>query len=145
MQTTFTYIGTVRGQGRPRFGRHGAYENPKDTAYKTELQEAYRRHCAIVFPDEPLLVSIAVMRCLPKSRPKRIKFEQDTCKPDIDNIAKAVLDALNGLAWVDDKQVADLYVLKFPRIRFDDGLDRMRITIATIDNDLVYPYLFEVE
>jgi Holliday junction resolvase RusA-like endonuclease len=34
-------------------------------------------------------------------------------KPDADNLAKAVLDALNGLAWNDDSQVAILYVAKW--------------------------------
>ena len=28
-----------------------------------------------------------------------------TKKPDIDNMQKAVLDALNGLAWDDDSQI----------------------------------------
>ena len=36
-----------------------------------------------------------------------------TGKPDADNLAKAVLDALNGLAWNDDSQVAVLYVAKW--------------------------------
>ena len=35
------------------------------------------------------------------------------CKPDVDNIAKAVLDALNGVIWVDDKQVVELTVKKY--------------------------------
>lgn len=30
--------------------------------------------------------------------------------PDCDNIAKAILDALNGHAWDDDKQVTQVYV-----------------------------------
>ena len=33
-------------------------------------------------------------------------------KPDCDNIAKAVLDALNGLAYKDDSQVTELTVRK---------------------------------
>lgn len=36
-----------------------------------------------------------------------------TGKPDADNLAKAVLDALNGLAWNDDSQVAILSVAKW--------------------------------
>lgn len=31
---------------------------------------------------------------------------------DIDNYAKLVLDALNGRAWLDDKQIAQLYIVK---------------------------------
>ena len=35
-----------------------------------------------------------------------------TKKPDADNIAKAILDALNGLAFYDDAQVVYLQVSK---------------------------------
>lgn len=35
-----------------------------------------------------------------------------TKKPDVDNIVKIVLDALNGLAWHDDAQVTFLAVSK---------------------------------
>lgn len=33
-------------------------------------------------------------------------------KPDADNVAKSILDALNGLAYKDDSQVANLLVFK---------------------------------
>ena len=33
-------------------------------------------------------------------------------RQDVDNVAKAVLDALNGVAWVDDTQVQRLLVTK---------------------------------
>ena len=33
-------------------------------------------------------------------------------RQDVDNVAKAVLDALNGVAWVDDTQVERLLVTK---------------------------------
>lgn len=32
---------------------------------------------------------------------------------DVDNVAKAVLDALNGLWWADDRQVAALYAKQY--------------------------------
>ena len=35
-----------------------------------------------------------------------------TTKPDTDNIAKSILDSLNGIAYLDDKQVVDLRVRK---------------------------------
>lgn len=34
-------------------------------------------------------------------------------KPDIDNVCKIILDALNGIAYHDDKQVVDLGIRKF--------------------------------
>ncbi len=53
----------------------------------------------------------------PKSLSKKKKEEllyqiNYTKKPDADNIAKAILDALNGLAYKDDSQVSALLVLK---------------------------------
>ena len=46
-----------------------------------------------------------------------------TKKCDIDNIVKSVLDALNGVAYKDDKQVVCIYSTKkyscMPRIEID--------------------------
>jgi Holliday junction resolvase RusA-like endonuclease len=33
-------------------------------------------------------------------------------RPDLDNLVKAVLDALNGLAWRDDAQIHTLHISK---------------------------------
>jgi Holliday junction resolvase RusA-like endonuclease len=33
-------------------------------------------------------------------------------KPDIDNVSKCILDALNGIAYEDDNQVVELNVIK---------------------------------
>ncbi|MBR2256246.1 MAG: RusA family crossover junction endodeoxyribonuclease [Blautia sp.] len=52
-----------------------------------------------------------------------------TKKPDIDNIAKAALDALNGLAWHDDSQVVSLLVRK--RYCSEAGLD---VIIKSLDD-----------
>lgn len=65
----------------------------------------------------PVSVRIDVYRALPASRPKRTVSEPDTVTPDADNIAKAVLDGLNGVAYVDDKQVVELHVYKHDRVR----------------------------
>ena len=52
------------------------------------------------------------------------------CKPDVDNIGKIALDALNGLAWTDDKQVTALIVRK----KYDrrGGIGRLNIRITDI-------------
>lgn len=144
MQCTFEYVGKVRGQGRPRFGKHGAYETPQDTAYKKDIANAYKAQGGLWFGDAALSVSITVIRHLPADRPKRVKSEPDTFKPDIDNIAKAVLDALNGVAYEDDKQVVTLNVNEYPRIRTANDNDFIRVTIATVSQGTVYPYVFEV-
>lgn len=78
-------------------------------------QEWGNRPCAPA--GVPVTVRILTTRPMPKSRPKRIVTEPDVYKPDADNIAKLVLDALNGIAWSDDTQVTGLYVYKCDRMR----------------------------
>ena len=63
----------------------------------------------------PLMVEILLLFPRPgrlrwKSRPMPRDWHQ--ARPDAENCAKAVLDALTGLLWVDDKQVTDLRVQK---------------------------------
>lgn len=45
-------------------------------------------------------------------------------KPDTDNLVKAIADALNGVAYLDDKQICSLKVKKFYGVR---GLVKIRI------------------
>ena len=49
-----------------------------------------------------------------------------TLKADADNIAKAVCDALNGIAYKDDKQIVSLTVLKV----WTDGIERVEVDIS---------------
>ena len=46
-----------------------------------------------------------------KTRP--MPLEVKTTKPDLDNLAKAVMDALNGVAWIDDAQVCKIVLSKW--------------------------------
>jgi Holliday junction resolvase RusA-like endonuclease len=134
MRARFVYRGTVRGQGRPRFGNGRTYEAAEDRAYKKAIAAAYKEQCGEWFGDAELRVSIHVSRPLPKSRPKRIEWEPDTCKPDADNIAKAVLDSLNGIAFEDDRQASEVSTVKHPRRR---GLetDLLIVEIETIERN----------
>jgi Holliday junction resolvase RusA-like endonuclease len=45
-------------------------------------------------------------------RPKSAKRDRPTTRPDIDNYAKLVLDALNGFVWADDSQVVKIEAVK---------------------------------
>ena len=46
-----------------------------------------------------------------KTRP--MPLEAKTTKPDLDNLAKAVMDSLNGVAWIDDAQVCKIVLSKW--------------------------------
>ena len=122
---SFDVCGKVRGKGRPRFTRGGHPYTPKTTRdYERLIMAAYEN--APERPPEPfsgpLDVTIVTSRQLPKSAPKSIIREPDTHKPDADNIAKVVLDALNGVAWLDDAQVTSLTVMKLDRTREPERL-----------------------
>lgn len=112
----------VRGKARVRFfraGKHvGTYNEDETAAAMHEVRRAFLDAGGERAPKgEEVAVFIDTLRKLPKSRKKSIACEPDTFKPDIDNIAKLVLDALNGVAWADDSQVTGLYVRKGNRYR----------------------------
>lgn len=115
----FEVRGEVVGSARPRVTRHGTYMPAKTRRYRETIKGNFIEQGGRVMRG-PLSVRIDVYRKLPKSRPKRMESEPDTYKPDVDNIAKNVLDALNGLAWEDDSQVVALTVRKWPRRRDDE-------------------------
>lgn len=68
--------------------------------------------------DKPIKAVIIAEFEPPKSisKKKRLELIEEvisyTKKPDIDNIAKIILDGLNGVAYKDDNQVAELRVYK---------------------------------
>lgn len=110
----------VKGKGRVRFVKQtGRTYTPDATAEAMErIRQAYIAAGGAKAPEgAEVSVHITTLRPLPKSRPKRIESEPDIYKPDVDNIAKLVLDALNGCAWHDDTQVTELVVGKCERVR----------------------------
>lgn len=121
-------VAEVMGAPRPRHMRNGHTYMPDEyTAYKRRIAEAYRAAGGADMGSAPIAVTIDVMRELPGSRPKRVGCEPDTFKPDVDNVAKGVMDALNGVAYADDSQVVSLCVLKCDRTR---NPTRMRVTVT---------------
>lgn len=90
-------------------------------------------HAHVAPKGTPVRVAIATERDVMSTFRKRDgDVHHDTQKPDADNDAKLVLDALNGVAWDDDQQVTDLHVIKRDRTR--GTAPRMLITIEWEDN-----------
>lgn len=111
------YYGPVKGQARPRFTHAGSvYDAPDMKAYKAAIRRAWVEQAGECY-EGPIVVKIHAYRPMPKSTPRSVERLPWTCKPDADNIAKAVLDALTGVAWHDDKQVVRLEVTKHDRTR----------------------------
>ena len=66
-----------------------------------------QRHAGVRFAP-PIILEVNAYFAIPKSYPKKKaalcsqNILRPTCKPDMDNIVKAVADALNGVAYRDD-------------------------------------------
>lgn len=130
----------VRGKARPRFSCRGHAYTPAETRNAERavlaafLHETGRREGdPPLFAAGPVAVEVAVFMPLPKRVPKREESRPYTVKPDADNVAKLVLDALNGHAWRDDSQVVDLHIVKMPRTR---GLEpETRVLVAPLGRE----------
>lgn len=123
----FTIPGDPRGKARPRVVRlkNGAsmsYTPDKTVAYEELIRQRFRQQWSsteLPFPDKtPVCVMITACFGIPKSTSKKARTAMlsgqtyPTKKPDVDNVVKIVLDALNGFAWHDDAQVIDLHISK---------------------------------
>jgi Holliday junction resolvase RusA-like endonuclease len=84
--------------------------------------------------DEPLKVDIDAFFGIPQSKSKKWQrgaldgSTRPTKKPDVDNIAKIVMDGLNGIVWIDDVLIVELSVRK----HYSDR-PRMVVTVHRLD------------
>lgn len=125
----FAVMGTPVGKGRPRafaFRGHARMFTPKKTAtYESIVRGAFLQECGGQSPlSVPLSVSIACYFPYPKSAywpvnknhngelREEWKDKPYTGKPDLDNVAKAILDGLNEVAFEDDSQIVGLQITK---------------------------------
>ena len=118
----FTVPGEPVGKGRPRVVRNNGftrtYTPEKTASYENLVKLEFQRQGGRMLKVGPVKVWINADFRIPKSVSKRKREAmvaghiRPTRKPDADNIAKVVCDALNGLAWHDDSQVVMLHVEK---------------------------------
>jgi len=76
----------------------------------------------IKYNDAPVRAFIIAYMEIPKSysdarRKRCMANEHMPTRPDVDNIAKAVLDGCNGIVYKDDRFVNDIRIIR----RYDDG------------------------
>lgn len=120
-------------KARPRFTKNGHAYTPKRTAeYESMIRNCWKLSGYPISTVE-LYVRIDFYMPIPKSmsktdRAKAMVGELFPAKrPDIDNLAKAVLDALNEVAYWDDKQIVKMRLEK----KYSD-LPRIEITIKEL-------------
>ncbi len=101
---------------RPRVTKFGTYNDPRYTAYKQAVALQCRRYFK-----EPISGAVKMELVFqfktPKSWSKKRQAEAirrgyHTQKPDGDNLEKGIKDALNGIAYIDDAQVAEVNKVK---------------------------------
>ncbi len=119
MAVTFTIAGEPVPQPRPRVSTRGGFARayvPKEHpvhAYRKAIAEA-ADEAGLVAQDEPLNVVIDAVFERPKSHLNKAGVKPTAPRlprPDVDNLAKAVLDALQDVIG-DDTLVARLVVEK---------------------------------
>jgi len=115
--THFTIPGDPQGWQRTRTKDGQHFTAPETRAYQNTIR--WLAKAAKVQPIVgPVAVVIEAHYRIPESASKKRKAammageEYPTKKPDIDNVVKNVLDALNVMAWADDAQVVSLIVSK---------------------------------
>jgi Holliday junction resolvase RusA-like endonuclease len=106
------------GKERPRLSGSGAVYTPAKTkAYENFIKGCYIEQCGDVsFGDKS--ISMNIMAFVPPlskfnkaQRAAALRGElRPTAKPDADNILKALLDALNELAYDDDRYIYKITV-----------------------------------
>lgn len=96
-----------RSKGRPRVLPNGRAYTPKSTVKAEKVIADAWEFAGFPKLDGPLSVSIDF-----DAKGYSITIEEaphnSTLRADIDNLAKTILDGLNGIAYGDDKQVVHL-------------------------------------
>ena len=137
----FSVEGVPVGKGRPKFARRGnfvqAYTPTKTKTYEQQVADAARVAMgAKLRTMEPVQLNMDIFVPIPKSwsKIKRARalngVEYPTTKPDIDNVAKAVFDAMNGIVFQDDKQIINHCITK----RYSDN-PRVEVRVYEVSYD----------
>ena len=132
----FDVIGKIQPKQRPRFMRRGSFiqtYTPLPTInYQKLVAKSYTDKYGAMKLQDAVSVTITAFFNVPKSYSKKKKAEL-IGKPntlhngDIDNVAKSILDGLNGVAWDDDTIVYDLHISKFYST---DDVERVEVKIC---------------
>lgn len=137
---SFTISGDPFGKERPRATVAGKfarfYTPPKTKKYEARVAKAFSDEYpgCVQDAESAFVVAITAYYTMPKglSKVKRAAMDCQPClkMPDCDNVAKIILDGLNGLPYKDDKQVANLRVSK----RWSD-VGEVYVSVYAEDNE----------
>ena len=118
---TIIIKGTPIPKSRPRFVRRGdyvgTYKPAQEARLEEDIQKLVKEQLEFQGLTEPIkkCVELSVMFDMPIPQSLKNKVNDGDIhakKPDIDNLCKFIMDALNGIAWKDDKLVTRLSLQK---------------------------------
>lgn len=116
---TFEIPGEPVAKGRPRFGQGRTYTPEKTRQYEAKVKHEAMKHAPENPLSGPLEVRLVFYRpMLSRFSRKKQKEAEDgllrpTTRPDADNLAKSILDPMNGIIFEDDSQVVTLIAEKY--------------------------------
>ena len=106
---TYLYEGRVQPKQRPQFSKGRAYTPEETRKFEKEIK-IWAQLCSIEIVTYPVAVRLHIFDAA-ESSVKIFHSKIGLVYPDrgdLDNLSKGILDALNGIAYVDDKQVVIL-------------------------------------
>lgn len=133
------------GKARPRVTTRGgyarAYTPERTREFENRIKAAYIEKYGRTKLIGPLAIDVIACFEPPVSTSKKKRRQMldgdipYIKKPDLDNIVKAVLDALNGIAYDDDSYVIKVYGFK----RYDE-YNHTDVIITPVGGRYVYEY-----
>lgn len=122
----FSVPGKGIGKGRARSTASGHHYTPKKTenaeaVVKLYCDQAMKRSKVETIPAmQAVGIIIHIWMHVPQTikgyklkkaeRTDLLQYSYPVGKPDSDNVQKLVMDAMNGVAWMDDSQVSQVHV-----------------------------------
>ena len=140
-EITFTVPGPPKGKARARTvhtgGRTFSYTPEGTVLYENLVKTCFYQTKAQPFnADEELRANIIAYYPIAKSASKKKRQQmlagliRPTKQPDLDNVIKSILDALNKVAYHDDTQIVSL-----PMEKFYSDSPRVEVSISNLEND----------
>lgn len=135
MKVKFTIPGIPIPKARPRVVRGHAFTPKKTKDYEALVKDVYRLTVGEYLGDSAIVATIDLYFPIPesysKSKKRRIADGEikHTKRPDVDNCAKAILDALNEVAYKDDSQIVESRIKKHYAV---DGEARAEVVLEEV-------------
>lgn len=123
-----TIFGEPTPKGRPKVAMRGKFPQVYTPKQTRDAEESFLAQIIKQRPEKPITEAIKITidfyKAKPKSMPKKVVHW--TKKPDLDNMVKLVLDAMNKVFFIDDSQIIELNCRK----KYDE-VPRTEVIIET--------------